>query len=319
MTLPYIVLTSEANTPEWIGHRKGHLGASEVACVLGLSKWSTPLGLYSDKLSPALDDHMDERQEWGHRLEPAIAQWIADTQNITVLPSPGLLRSVEFPWLGATPDRVTDKGEPVELKNSDFFMAKEWEDGVPDNYMIQVLVQMIVLGAKRGYLGVLHGGNRPEFFPIEWDQGIVDQIIRITKAFWYDHIVAKVAPEPLTSSEAVLAFPTAPDTAIEGGEALWEAWGAYGLLQAERKEIDNQLEAMDLQFKKAMGSEATSLTYADPLRPEPVTLFTWKTRKGSTRFDAARFKAEHPDLHADYLKTGEPTRTFTRKTVKEIE
>ena len=65
----YRVLTATANTPEWLRARKSVLGASEVACVLGLSKWSTPLGIYNDKLNPNITDDMTERQEWGHYLE----------------------------------------------------------------------------------------------------------------------------------------------------------------------------------------------------------------------------------------------------------
>lgn len=316
--MSYRIITATSNTPEWLRGRKGFLGASEVACVLGLSKWTTRLGIYIDKLSPSIDDSMSEWQEWGHRLEDAIANKVRDTEGVTVLPSPGLLQSNDYPWLGATPDRVTAGGEPIELKTSDRFMAEEWVNGPPVHYVIQVLVQMIVLGARRGYLAVLHGGNHFEFHPIEWDQTAVNQIIDITHDFWHDNVLAKVAPEPVSSSEAVLAFPSAPDVPIEGGEALYEAWGAYGLLQAEQKDIEERIEGMKLEFQKAMGSDATSLTYADPTRKEPVTLFTWKTRKGSTRFDAAAFKADHPDIAAEYMVTGDPTRTFLRKTIKEI-
>jgi putative phage-type endonuclease len=310
--LPYKVITGEANTPAWLRGRKGFLGASEVACVLGLSKWATRLSIYVDKLSDNIDDTMDERQEWGHRLEDAIAAWVQDSQGITVLPSPGLLQSTVYEWLGATPDRVTPDGEPVELKTSDTFMKHDWDDGPPAAYVIQVMVQMIVLGARRGYLAVLHGGNRAEFFPIEWDQAVADQIIDITREFWFGNVVAKVAPEPISSDEAALAWPSAPDVPIEGGEALHEAWGAYGLLQAELKEIEQQLDGMKLEFQKAMGADATSLTC------DGQPLFTWKTRKGSTRLDTKALRDAHPDIAAEFTKTGEPARTFIRKTIKEV-
>jgi putative phage-type endonuclease len=309
---PYKIIVGESNTPAWLRGRKGFLGASEVACVLGLSKWATRLRIYVDKLSPSIDDSMSEWQEWGHRLEDAIADKVRDSQGVTVLPSPGLLQSTEYPWLGATPDRVTEDGEPIELKTSDRFMADEWVDGPPIHYVIQVLVQMIVLGARKGYLAVLHGGNHFEFHPIEWDQVAVDQIIDITREFWFGNVVAKVAPEPISSDEAALAWPSAPDVPIEGGEALYEAWGAYGLLQAEQKDIEGRIDGMKFEFQKAMGADATSLTY------EGQPLFTWKTRKGSTRLDANALREAHPDIAAEFTKTGEPSRTFIRKTIKEV-
>ena len=115
-----------------------------------------------------------------------------------------------------------------------------------------------------------------------------------------------------STSEAALAFPNPADVAIEGGEDLYELWGAYGLMQAELKEIEDNLDATKLQLQKAMGDDATALTY------NGTPLFTWKTRKGATRFDAKAFLAEHPDIHAEYMVTGKDTRTFLRKTIKEV-
>src|SRR5690606_27428358 len=131
--------------------------------------------------------------------------------------------------------------------------------------------------ARKGYLAVLHGGNEFDWYEVEWDQDAVDLIIRITGDFWRDHIEALVPPEPITTSEAALAFPNPADVAIEGGEDLYELWGAYGLMQAELKEIEDNLDATKLQLQKAMGDDATALTY------NGTPLFTWKTRKGATR------------------------------------
>ena len=236
----YTVITPTSNTPAWLLARKSFVGASEVACILNLSRYSTPLGIYNDKLNPNVTDDMTEWQEWGHRLEDAIARWVGEKQDMIVLPSPGLLQSVEYPWLGATPDRVTDAGEPVELKTSDRFMADAWADGVPDNYRIQVLVQMIVLGARRGYLAVLHGGNRPEFHVIDWDQEVVDQIIRITHTFWYDHVLAESPPDATTSDELALVHKDSGDV-LDGGERLLMAWWLDGQERSTYKEAEARI------------------------------------------------------------------------------
>jgi len=42
-------------------------------------------------------------------------------------------------------------------------------------------------------------------------------------------------------------------------------------------------------------------------------LVTWKQQKGAARFDTAAFKADSPDLYAEYVKAGEPTRRFLLK------
>lgn len=308
----YTVITPTANTPEWLKARKGFIGASEVACILGLSKWSTPLGIYTDKLSSSVRDDMTEWQEWGHRLEDAIAQWADDTQNIVVLPSPGLLQSVEFPWLGATPDRVTDKGEPVELKTSAQFMAADWVDGVPDSYRIQVLVQMIVLGARRGYLAVLHGGNRPEFFTIDWDQIVVDQILDITKDFWQNNVMAKVPPEPTTSDELALVFADSGES-LDGDERLLMAWWLDGQERSAYKAAEAQIEAVKAAYKELLHTTGKSiLTY------KGKELYTWRRPKPAKHFDIALFAEEHPALVEMYTREIPSGPRFLRKDTKSL-
>lgn len=307
----YEVIDAPPNTEAWLRARKSFLGASDVACVLGLSKWATPLGVYLEKLSGAVDDEMTERQKLGHKLEPVIAELFGEETGTPVFDSPGLIRSTVYPWLGATPDRVNGDGEPIELKSSDAFMKDTWADGPPVNYRIQVLVQMICLGASRGWLAVLHGGNEFDWYPIEWDQAAVDLILERTQEFWEQHIEAGVPPEPVMASEAALAFPNPADVAIEGGEELLELHGAYGLALAEKKEIEQSLDGIKLELQKAMGEEATSLTSGG------VPLFTWKPRKGAVTFDRARFAKDHPDLAEEYLRESAPTRTFSYKPFKE--
>jgi len=310
--MTYRVLGAKANTPEWISARKGIVGASEVACILGLSKWSTPLGIYNDKLNPNSRDDMTEWQEWGHRLEDAIATWVADNKGLAVLPSPGLLQSVEHPWLGATPDRVTDRGEPVELKTSDRFMAEQWAEGVPDNYRIQVLVQMIVLGARRGYLAVLHGGNRPEFFTIEWDQVVVDQIIAITKDFWQNNVMAKVPPEPTTSDEMALVFGDSGAT-LEGDERLLMAWWLDGQERSAYKAAEAQIDAVKAAYKQLLlNTDKSILAY------QGKALYTWKRPKPAVTFDMTLFRDEHPDLHAMYTREMPSSPRFLRKDTKAL-
>ncbi|MCS4277390.1 putative phage-type endonuclease [Mycetocola sp. BIGb0189] len=311
MTELFVRIDAPSNTPEWLAARKAFLGASEVACVLGLSKWSTPLGIYLDKLSPDVSDSMNEQQELGHVLEPAVAEMVERRTGMKVLPSPGLVQSLVYAWLGATPDRVNALGEPVELKTSNAHMKHDWADGPPIIYRIQVLVQMIVLGKKRGHLAVIHGDFTFEYFVIEWDQDAVDLIIEKTREFWHGHVVPRIAPDPVVSDEAALAFPNPDDLIYQADEDMEERHGAFGLLIAEKKEIEITLEAHTLRITQAMGEKATAVVRNG--RP----LFTWESKKARDRFDLARFKQDHPDLADEYTITGQRTRSFKYKPIKE--
>ena len=43
---------------------------------------------------------------------------------------------------------------------------------------------------------------------------------------------------------------------------------------------------------------------------EGRTVLTWKEHAGRTSFDTERFRAEHPDLAAQYEKQGSPIRVM---------
>ena len=313
----YTVLPEfEQDSPEWHEARRLTLGASEVAAVLGLSPWQSPLSVWRTKMGVP-NEIPEDLAYFGHALEPVIARWIEDKHPEVGMIGDGFAaRSVNHSWLSASPDRTaTDPHEggviPVELKTSSAYSRKSWDDGVPDYYRVQSIVQQGILGAQFGWLAVLHGGNSPELYRIPFDVTVWEQITRITGEWWETHVVGGVAPDPMSTAEAVGLWPGDPDVTIEGDERLHELWEAYGLMQAEQVEVSQQLDAVKLELQKAM-QDATALTY------QGVELFTWKPRKGASRFDAAALKADMPDVHSKYIREGAPTRAFIRKTTKEV-
>lgn len=306
------------DSPEWHEARRDSIGASEVAAVLGLSKWATPLTVYMAKMG-VHNDIPEDLTYFGHALEPVIAGWVRKTGRVTGFISDGFsARNPDFPWLTASPDRIesilidgVSRLVPIELKTSSAYNKDDWADGVPLYYQAQVQTQIAVLDAPYGWLAVLHGGNSPELFRVERDQDFIDNhLLPKTLEFWEQHVLAQIPPEPSTTAEAVELWPGNPELTIEGGEDLLELHGAYGLLQAEQIDVGERLDGIKLELQKAM-QDAVELTH------DGQTLFTWKPRKGSARFDASALKTDMPDIHAQYMRQGEPTRTFLRKKAEQ--
>ena len=300
------------DSDQWHEARQQGIGASEVSAILGLSPWQTPLSVYMNKKG-VRNEIPENLAFFGHALEEPIAQWIEQKRFDEVGPvSPGLsARSIEWPWLTATPDRTVAGGPgvviPIELKTSSAYSKESWAEGVPLYYATQVQTQLAVLGAPFGWLAVLHGGNSPELFRVERDNDFIDNhLIPKTRAFWEEHVLADVPPEPSTSAEAVELWPGDTELSVDGGEALHELWGTYGLMQAEQIDLSERLDGVKLELQKAM-QDATQLTYGDQV------LFTWKPRAGAKRLDSSALKEAHPDIVAEFTKQGEPTRTFLRK------
>jgi putative phage-type endonuclease len=169
----------EHGSPEWHAARAGGIGGSEIAAVLGLSKWESHFSLWHRKLGRIPERPQNPDQEWGTRLEPAILQKFADKHpELVVDVHPGTWRNDERPWQIANPDALayalagdgTRPGMPpracfedviVEAKNVNDRVAYEWDNGPPPYYVVQA----------RWYLDVsaLFGGSDYQEFEIRPD------------------------------------------------------------------------------------------------------------------------------------------------------
>ena len=304
------------DSPEWHEARTHFLGASEVAAILGLSPWQTALSVYRTKRGVP-NEIPENLAYFGHALETPIAQWIRDRHPEVGPVKDGIsIRSIEYPWLSATPDRLTDDQGwliPIELKTSSAFSTRAWADGVPDYYRIQSIVQQGVIGAAYGWLAVLHGGNTPELFRIAFDADVWEQIVRITGEWWETHIVGRVEPDPMSMVE-IEAAKTNTGNMIDGDERLLTAWYLDGLERSTYKGAEQQIDAVKAAYK-----ELLSITGADGLTYGGKALYTWKRSKDVPSFDKAQFETDHPELVQKYTRVIRGPLRFLRKTVKEFE
>ena len=58
----------------WLEGRRTGIGGSDVAAVLGLNPWKTPLDVWNDKLGLSEDKGMTEPAYWGTVLEDTVAK-----------------------------------------------------------------------------------------------------------------------------------------------------------------------------------------------------------------------------------------------------
>lgn len=318
-TAPYNILpTFVQDSPEWHEQRRYGIGASDVAAILGLSPWATPLDVYEAKMG--VPRTIDENLAWfGHALEPVISDWVAAKHpEVGTITQGFSFRSKPWPWLTAAPDRLAYTRKtgldpvPVELKTSSAFSRATWDAGVPLYYEAQVQAQIAVLGADRGWLAVLHGGNEPQLHgPILRDEEFIqDELVPRTRVFWQEHVLAQVPPEPTTTGEAVRVWPGDTEApAVEADDLLLEQWKA--LIDARRYEKTYGADAarLALEIQKALG-DSTELRLGDQV------LATWKPQAGARRLDTTLLKQDHPDLVAEYTRQGEAGRRFLPKEPK---
>lgn len=164
----------EPGTDVWWDARRGGLGGSEIAAVVGLSPWTSAYTLWQQKAGNVTrDEGFDEFKIWlGHQLEEAVCQaWMLKGENRFLKPT-GMWVNEDRPFQFADPDRLIVSGANgrkargiFEAKTADSSKSYEWgssgggNDDIPPYYLTQVLWYLSTFGLEEGWLGVIISGR----------------------------------------------------------------------------------------------------------------------------------------------------------------
>lgn len=298
------------NREAWLKERMTGIGGSDAPAVLGLSKWRTPLDVFYDKRGEGAEFIDNDAMKWGRLLEPVVRQEYAERRGEVVRVKPHeLIRHPRHSFIFCTPDGITDSGRGYEGKVAR--TAEGWgEEGsadIPEAYLIQVQHSMLATALPVFDVAVLIAGSDFRIYEVPADAELQDMIVDVESAFW-EQVQRGEAPPPQTAADAARRFRT-----VRPGESVTATKEVEDIVRnLMRMKIDAaELEAMaDAHKALVMGFLGEAETLVD-LQGKP--LCTWKQAKGALRFNTARFKADSPDLYAQYQDEGEPSRRFLLK------
>ena len=162
-----LILPADADRADWLNARRDGLGSSDVAAVLGISRYGNALSVYHDKTGGLpLEGDDSEPALWGRAFEETVArEWAR--RNRSVVRRVGLVANTDRPWQMCTLDRrvlecpLADGREKcaVEIKCRDKMKASQFRAGVADDVLVQTLWQADVCGYDHIHAAVLIGGN----------------------------------------------------------------------------------------------------------------------------------------------------------------
>jgi putative phage-type endonuclease len=302
---------------EWLAARRSGIGGSDAAAVLGLSRWRSPLDVYLDKTGEGGDTEDAPAMYWGRRLERVILEAYVEQTGLAVDAPVGvyrMLRSSERPWQLYSPDGMaSDRLIEIKTARTSEGWGEPGTDEVPDDYAIQVQHGMAVTGLQRCDVAVLIGGSDFRVYTVERDDALIAHLIAAEAAFWA-RVERRDPPPPRTYAEATRMWgrsspPRAPVYATDEAEA------AHRELVAVREQmatLTEREEALRAVICAELADKGDTLIGSDG---QPLA--TWTAVKARESFDCKAFAKDHPDLHAAYLRVGQPTRRFTLKNTKE--
>lgn len=304
------------------GHdRTKYIGGADIAAVLGISPWRTPLELYEDKRRPRVEGPAKPRdpKARGIRWESVVAEMLverlqADGHAVEIVSANRRYRDADLPFLAAEIDYElrldgADEITNCELKTVHPFKLKRdgWgesgSDDMPTHYTAQVMHGLGVTGRRSGILAALFGADELRAYPVAADAETIAALRSRAQAFWTDHVLAGVPPAPINAEDLARLFPRE----LEGGaplladERLTELALRLRAIHAETRAREAEAETIEYEIKRAM-RDAVALVLANG-----KTACEWKERSGSW-IDEAALKEAHPKI----------AREFTRKWTKRV-
>lgn len=285
----------------WLEQRTKGVGGSDVAAIMGLSPWRTPLQVWLEKTGRETPQDISEKPyvAFGNTMEPVIGRWYAEQfPTFTVRRVNAICQSISRPWAQASLDYEVNDGRRwgvLEIKTAR--TAQDWQDGVPDYYLTQVTHYMSVTGRPFADVAVFFRDTcEYKVFRVERDPEDVAAVDQAVDTFWHDYVEADVMPA-ITGTEGEMK-------SLTGWHGLSDGEVRFTLdPEANQAISDYQDAAAREKQAKADKTEAATKLAAQIGKGKgletDVARVTW-VRSEVTKLDAKRLQAEHPEIWQAY-------------------
>jgi putative phage-type endonuclease len=194
--------------------RRSGIGGSDVAAIMGLSKWKSAYQVWEDKLGISDDGYDNDSMLWGRLLEPVIRQHYAQLNGVHVYDIASPLRNPAYPYLVANADGAVAKSQGavahkgLEIKTARY--TDEWgpedTDQVPFAYLLQINHYMLVAGVSEWDVAVLFMGSMYRQYTIKANKELQEQISAACEEFWINHVMTGNPPPPTCYGDVVSRF-----------------------------------------------------------------------------------------------------------------
>ena len=307
---------TEKDWQEYRKRQKG-IGGSDVATILGLNPYKTAFTLWLEKTGQIEPPEINnEYIEWGNLLEPVIREKFAKETGFEVFENPYVLQHDTYEFMVANIDGeiIDDTGKKgiLEIKTANERMAKDWMDGIPNHYMLQIQHYLAVMdGYDYAYCAVLIGGNHFKYYKIERDDYVIDGIISAEMNFM------------LLVEKGI-----APEISGHSADGDWLA-SAYPDANDEESLLEPHLEALAIRYNELQDEIKYLLAESDSiknrikleakeykiLKSEYVKISMPTVKK--VTFNSKQFAADYPELYEKYKNQETSYRSFSVKFMKE--
>jgi putative phage-type endonuclease len=301
-------------------NRKGFLGGSDIAAILGISPWKTAYELWQEKTTDWQEESSEERDKVlrrGKKLEPMVIEMLQEEHDVWVIDRNQIHVDKEFPFLRAEIDfeYVMDGGGTVangDIKTVHPRAAGDWgiegSDEFPAYYGAQFQFGLMVTGRTHTKVGALIGADDLRVYEVDRDDQIIAYIRKAAVDFWFNHVIASVPPGIKSSEDASKVLSRFEGFAWAGNEEVWKQLGILKGVKEAQKRLEATREGLEIAVKTSLanaasenGVEGDSQKFAI-LGPDGKPAVTWNSQQ-TNRIAVKLLRAEHPDIAELFTET----------------
>lgn len=263
--------------------RTKSIGGSDVAAILGLSPWRTPLDVWREKALNQLDDKSSDAMEAGLRFEDPILMHFLD-QQVEMTGKQATLERRKPVVVGhrhASPDALVEQQgwhSLVEVKttSSGDGWGRDGSSEIPAHYLPQVMHYLDVLELEDAFVPVLVwpgdmrkiAGLTPaetiralglRTYRVHYNQALAAQIRDVVAEFWEKHVVAMEPPEPRDLADAKRCAWAVAGKTVEADDELVELLEAREHYRTVIKDTEALVEQAEMQIRAKLGDAESAL------------------------------------------------------------
>ena len=243
-----------ASEEEWLHIKHKGLGGTDKAIIAGISSWTTPVGLFYEKIEEFKyeDRKFNITMERGKALEPLIISLYTkeyDLEHVWHNKNNDMFRHKDYDYMLCTPDVLgIDENLPqvevCECKSGAGRGSHKWIQGIPEQYLVQLQSNMDVIGLDYGCLFWLVD-DIPGNIRIQRDNELCNALNYMADIFWNKHVLADIPPTPQTADDFKKIYRNCvPESILQCNEALYETIKEYQYTKEMIKDYEDQTKLL---------------------------------------------------------------------------
>lgn len=312
-----------SNTPHF--ERPLGIGGTDIAAILGLSPYKTPLEVWARLVGGTEGTRADALHlRFGRHAESFIATEYERATRLKTHAHPQTIFHPQHGFMFGHIDRlVCEADEPVvsggqvkasrllECKTASVFNRTEWgeegSDQIPSTYLMQCAWYLAITRCEVADVAVLLGNSDFRIYQVRRDLELEDLLLMHAQRFWSDHVLSMSPPNPITTQDAAVLYPkNRPGSQVEASGPIYRSLERYREKLSQASELSNECERLKTEILAYMGD-------SEKLCLRGKTLATWRCAKPSQRVDTKALAAAHPDIAASFTYEALGSRRFLLK------